>query len=110
MGINWETFAAVLTAVGGLDFLKWFFNRRSAARKAMSDALDAQAKTAADEFSDLKATIEFLQSQLRGREQRFEELWHRYYKAREELFDERLRRHEAESELARLDSAKKDNT
>lgn len=98
--MDWTTIGTVLgstiTAVGGLDFFKWWFNRRSEARKAAEEALDTKVKTDADELQTLKDAFIFLQSQLKGREQRFADVWDAYYKTQTALFDERLRRHEAE--------------
>lgn len=49
----------LVTALGGLEFVKWLFTRRR------------QNRT--DEFHLLKETIEFLQGQLQQKEERFAE-------------------------------------
>lgn len=55
--LNWV--ATLVGAMGGLEFVKWLFNRKSAKRT--------------DEFHFLKETSEFLQQQIKDKEQRFAE-------------------------------------
>lgn len=66
----WQAAVAVLGALGGLDLLKWtanlIMNRRNNARMA-----DSQADLS--EFHTMKEMIEFLQQQLKEKEERFAE-------------------------------------
>ena len=66
----WQAAVAVLGALGGLDLLKWtanlVLNRRNNARMA-----DSQADLS--EFHTMKEMIEFLQQQLKEKEERFAE-------------------------------------
>lgn len=55
----WQPIVIILGALGGLESVKWFFNRKRLARS--------------DEFRILRETTEFLQSQLRAKEERFAE-------------------------------------
>lgn len=56
----------ILTAMGGWEFVKYLINRRSNARISEAEADRA-------EFQVLKETNEFLQDQLKQKEERFAE-------------------------------------
>ncbi len=68
--MNWETFAAVIGALGGIELVKWLYNiivnRRNNER-----INDAEAD--ASEFHVLEEQIQFLQQQLKDKEERFVE-------------------------------------
>ena len=65
--MNWvEVLALVLGSLGGLEFIKWLFTRKSNSRVA-------EAKADSDEFHYLKERIEFADKQLLEKEQRFHE-------------------------------------
>ena len=53
----WQIVATLVGAFGGFEFFKWGFNRKRVAR--------------ADEFKLLRETNEFLQQQLKEKEERF---------------------------------------
>ncbi len=60
------TAGGLLTALGGWEAIKYLLNRKTNSRKAEADADQS-------EFSVLKQTIEFLQTQLKEKEERFAE-------------------------------------
>lgn len=60
------TLVTVLSAMGGWEALKWFLNRKSNSRVAEAEADSA-------EFHVMKETYEFLQGQLKQKEERFAE-------------------------------------
>lgn len=68
--MNWELVGIILGGVGGIEIFKFVYNlfirRKTDARIAI-----AEAKTS--EFVQLQATNEWLQKQLQGKEERFEE-------------------------------------
>ena len=65
--MSWvENLVLVLGAVGGFEFIKWLFTRKSSGRVA-----EAEADT--DEFRYLRERIEFADKQLLDKEQRFKE-------------------------------------
>lgn len=68
-----ETFAVAITALGGLEFLKWMFTRKSRSRLAQAEALSAEVEAKKDEFHFLKEQLEFTSQQLLEKEQRFQE-------------------------------------
>lgn len=61
-----ETLATILTAMGGWEIVKYLINRKSNARISEAEADSA-------EFKVLKETNEFLQDQLKQKEERFAE-------------------------------------
>ena len=62
----WQVLIAILTALGGLECVKWFFNRKTNSRIAIAEAESA-------EFHHLQETNEWLQKQLQAKEERFAE-------------------------------------
>lgn len=59
-----ETIAAILAAIGGWEAVRYLLNLRSNRRKEAAEAGHS-------EFATLRETVEFLQQQLREKEQRF---------------------------------------
>lgn len=58
------SFAAVLTALGGWEAIKYLINQKPNSRKAEAEADSV-------EFTVLRQTVEFLQTQLQEKEERF---------------------------------------
>lgn len=58
------SFGAVITALGGWEAVKYLINRKSNSRKAEAEAEGV-------EFNVLRQTVEFLQTQLQEKEERF---------------------------------------
>ena len=61
----------ILGSLGGFEFVKWIFNRRSDSRVAEATADSADLKNDIDEFHFLKERIEFKDKQLIEKEERF---------------------------------------
>lgn len=70
----------IFGSIGGVESIKWFFNRKTNERLAKAEAY-------IKEFDNYKAQIVFLQESLRDREQDF--------RAKEERFQEKIQ-HERE--------------
>lgn len=66
MNVSWDVIVSLVGAIGGIEVVKMFFNR-----KANSRIVEAQADMS--EFETLKNTTIFLQEQLREKEVRFAE-------------------------------------
>lgn len=64
---------SLLAALGGLEFLKWLWTRKSKARLAAAEADAAELKASADEYHLLKERIDNLNEQLANKEKRFDE-------------------------------------
>lgn len=64
---------SLLAALGGLEFLKWLWTRKSKARLASAEADAAELKASADEYHLLKERIDNLNQQLANKENRFDE-------------------------------------
>lgn len=80
--------AALLMALGGLEFLKWLWTRKSKARMAAAEADAAELKASADEYHLLKERIDNLNEQLANKEQRFDEQTQLLRQTNKELLDE----------------------
>lgn len=89
----WEIILALIGALGGVETFKYFLERRVSLRRA-----ETQADS--DDFHILRETTEFLQAQLRLKEERFAEQTERLRDLQHRLFEETERRHRAEVELA----------
>lgn len=89
----WQALIAIVGGFGGLEFIKWLFNRKTNTRIAIAAAESA-------EFHTLQETVQFLQTQLREKEERFANQTDRLRRTQDDLFKEREARHRAELELA----------
>lgn len=76
----WQVLIAIAGAFGGLEFFKWFFNRRTNSRIAIAEAESA-------EFHHLQETNEWLQKQLQAKEERFAEQTQLVRKQNTEILD-----------------------
>ena len=88
-----QTAITVLGSLGGLELVKWLYNRRNNSRLAEAEADSA-------EFRTLQETNDFLQRQLLAKEERFVEQTDRLRSAQDALFTERERRHQLELDHA----------
>lgn len=89
----WQILVTVVGSFGGLEFIKWLFNRKTNSRIAI-----AEAETA--EFHTLQETNEFLQRQLQMKEERFVEQTNRLRTTQDELFKAKEAEYAALLELA----------
>ena len=64
---------SLLAALGGLEFLKWLWTRKSKARMAAAEADVADLKAEKEEYYMLRERLEFMDKQMLGKEQRFDE-------------------------------------
>lgn len=71
------TIGGVVVALGGIEFIKWFATRKQQRRKAEAEADHS-------ELSTTKETIQFLQDQLKLKEERFAEQTQRVRKLTDE--------------------------
>jgi hypothetical protein len=62
---------SLLAALGGLEFLKWLWTRKSKARMAAAEADAAELKAEKDEYHLLRERLEFTEAQMIEKEQRF---------------------------------------
>lgn len=91
--MNFEIIMTIIGGLGGLEFVKWLFNRKTNSRIAIAEAESA-------EFHTLQETVQFLQTQLKEKEERFAGQTERLRRIQDDLFSEREKRHAAELELA----------
>lgn len=65
--------ATTITALGGFEFVKWLFTRKSRARIAKAEAASEEIQAKADEYHLLRERLEVADRQLLEKEQRFNE-------------------------------------
>lgn len=87
----WQVLIAVIGALGGLECVKWFFNRKTNSRIALAEAESA-------EFHHLQETNEWLQKQMQAKEERFAEQTQLVRKQNTEILE--LTAKMAESDIA----------
>lgn len=85
--MSWEIVITLIGSLGGLEFLKYILNRKSNKRITESEADKKETEADTDEFHLLKETIEFLQEQLRQKEERFADQTDRLRKSQEREFE-----------------------
>lgn len=77
--MDWQTLISFVGCVGGLEAIKWFFNRKATMKKAEAEAEAAQIKAEEDEFHLKKERLKFQDEQLLERDQRYADLSAKYY-------------------------------
>lgn len=87
----WQVIIAFAGAFGGLEFVKWLFNRKANSRLAVAEA-------EGEEFHVIQETNEWLQKQLQEKESRFAEQTDLLRKVQRELLE--MSKQMAEKEVA----------
>ena len=89
-----EISASMDAAIGGWEFIKYMLNIRTKKRKERSEAdkpkteVDkAEAEANSADFSVLRETVEFLQQQLKDKEERFANQTDRLRKVQDDYFE-----------------------
>jgi hypothetical protein len=89
-----EISASMGAAIGGWEFIKYMLNirtnkrkERSEADKAKAEADKAEAEANSADFSVLRETVEFLQQQLKDKEERFANQTDRLRKVQDDYFE-----------------------
>lgn len=89
-----EIVAAVITALGGWEAIRYFINRKTNQRKEEAEADSV-------EFGVLRDTVAFLQQQLREKEERFADQTDRLRKVQDDYFKLMQKNQQNELELQR---------
>lgn len=95
-----NTVVGAATALGGWEMVKYLINRKTNGRKAEAEADSV-------EFSVLKDTTEFLQNQLKDKEQRFAEQTERVRSLNQEVLDLTKEKGQLELDLQRYKCVRK---
>lgn len=90
-----EIVASVITALGGWEAIKYVLHRKTNMRKAEAEADSV-------EFSVLRETVDFLQTQLKAKEERFAEQTELVRKLNAEILDLTKSRTQLELDLQRF--------
>lgn len=92
---NLEIILSLVGGLGGLEFIKWLFNRKANTRLAIAEAESA-------EFHTIQETVNFLQGQLQEKEERFAKQTERLRSTQDELYRSKEAEYAAKLELAQL--------
>lgn len=92
----------VLTALGGFEMVKYLLNRNTNKRKEEAEADKAEAEANSADFSVLRETVEFLQEQLKDKEERFANQTERLRKVQDDYFTLLQEKAKADLELQRF--------
>ena len=105
--INWSTFIAIFTAIGGFEFIKWLFSLKSNKRmnKLQAEIAEIQAKT--NDFHLLKERIELAEKQLLDKEQRFHEQTLLVRDLNKQLLDKTVKIGQLEARISELEAERK---
>lgn len=77
-----------IIALGGFEFFKWFFTRKSRERIAAAEAEAAELKAEQDEYHLLRERLEFMDKQMLDKEQRFDEQTNRLRDTTKQLMEQ----------------------
>lgn len=64
---------SLLAALGGLEFLKWLWTRKSKARMAAAEADAAELKAEKDEYYLLRERLQFMDERIIAKDKRYDE-------------------------------------
>lgn len=98
---------AVLIALGGLEFIKWIFNRKTDKRLAEATADHTEVKTDTDEFHLLRERLELADRQCLEKDQRFYDQTDELRKTTGELLTAERRISELNGEVSALKAERK---
>lgn len=77
--MSWQDLVALIGCLGGLELIKWLFNRKASAKVAEAEAEAAQTKAEEDEFHLKRERLQFADEQLLEKDKRYAELSSKYY-------------------------------
>lgn len=97
-----ELAATISGTIGGWELIKYMLNIRTNKRKERAEANKAEAEADNADFSLLRETIEFLQQQLKEKEERFANQTERLRKVQDDYFEEVKKSNSLELELQRF--------
>lgn len=98
---------SMLLALGGLEFIKWLFNRKPGKRLAEATADHSEVKVDTDEFHLLRERLELADRQLLEKEQRFYDQTDELRKTTSELLTAERKISELNGEVSALKAERK---
>ena len=75
----WQTIITLIGTLGGLELVKWLFNRKSNAKIVEAQADSAKIQAEEDEFHLKRERLKFADEQLLEQEKRYADLSDKYY-------------------------------
>ncbi len=88
--------------IGGWELIKYMLNIRSNKRKERAEADKAEAEAESADFAVLRETVEFLQTQLKEKEERFAAQTERLRKVQDDYFNLLQEKAKTDLELQRF--------
>ncbi len=98
------SFAGVLTALGGWEFVKWFLNRKSNRRIAEANAESIELKNEKDEFHFLRERLEYKDEAMMKKEQRFIEQTELVRDLNRQLLDQTIENGKLQARISALEA------
>ena len=77
--MDWQTFISIIGCLGGLELVKWLFNRKANAKIVEAQADSAKIQAEEDEFHLKRERLKFADEQLLEQENRYADLSDKYY-------------------------------
>lgn len=77
--MDWQTFISIIGCLGGLELVKWLFNRKANAKIVEAQADSAKIQAEEDEFHLKRERLKFADEQLLEQEKRYADLSDKYY-------------------------------
>lgn len=91
-------FASVVTALGGLEFLKYLLNRKNINRVSAADAFKAEYKSIIEDYHRVRKEVDDAKSEIRSLNKKVDELYRQVHSLENERLG--LIKRNAELELA----------
>lgn len=102
-----QTVLTVIASLGGLEFIKWLFNRKHNSRIAEAEANAAEVKADTDEFHLLRERLELADRQLLEKEERFHEQTILMRELNKQLLEKAMKIGELEAKISALEAERK---
>lgn len=99
-----EDIVQLLLALGGFEFVKWLWTRKSNARLASANADNAELKNDKDEFHFMRERIEFMDKENLGKEKRFAEQTEVVRTLNKQLLDQTVENGKLQARISALEA------
>lgn len=97
----------MLLALGGFEFVKWVFNRKSNKRVAVAEAENKELKNEREEFDYIRERLVFKEKEMMEKEQRFAEQTDVVRNLTKQLLDMTLENGQLKARIASLEAERK---
>lgn len=102
-----ETIVTIITALGGLELIKWLYTRKAKKKVEEAEAEIARIKADADEYHLLRERIQFLNQDILDKEVRFVEQTKHVRELNRELLDKEKEIGNYKAKISELEAERK---